>query len=118
MGISTGGGRVEDRRGERDSRLGSLADDPALLVFHRDRPGVIAEVAALIRPQRINIAHMEVSRQEQGGEALMIVEVDQPVELATAGGLASSPSVEVTDGDCQLSSRRLAYLSGRTEHVP
>ena len=71
---------------------------PAILIFHRDRRGVIAKVAALIARSGLNVAHMEVSRHEKGGEALMIVEVDQAVTPALLGELASVQFVENVTG--------------------
>lgn len=97
VGISTGGGRVEVVE-VNGFPVRLSGDKPAVLVFHRDRPGVIAEVAALIARRGVNIAHMEVSRREQGGDALMIVEVDQPLAPALMEDLAASPFVERATG--------------------
>lgn len=97
VGISTGGGRIEVVE-VNGFPVRLSGDKPAVLIFHRDRPGVIAEVAALIAHRGVNIAHMEVSRRELGGEALMIVEVDQPLVPTLMEDLSASPFVERATG--------------------
>lgn len=52
---------------------------PTLLVFHRDAPGAVADVARVLADVRTNIAAMEVGRRARGGEALMVIETDAPV---------------------------------------
>ena len=53
---------------------------PALLVVHEDRAGLIASVSNALAVQGVNIAHMEVGRKEKGEMALMVIEVDQPID--------------------------------------
>jgi D-3-phosphoglycerate dehydrogenase len=45
-----------------------------------DRPGVIGAIGTLLGQRGINIADMRVGRQTKGGEALMCLTVDQPLE--------------------------------------
>jgi D-3-phosphoglycerate dehydrogenase len=45
-----------------------------------DRPGVIGAIGTLLGRSGVNIADMRVGRQEKGGEALMCLTVDQPIE--------------------------------------
>lgn len=56
---------------------------PVLIVKHEDRPGVISKVTSILAEQEINIAQMRVFRQNKGGEALMVLEIDYPVNQAT-----------------------------------
>ena len=44
-----------------------------------DRPGVIGAIGTILGGEGINIADMRVGRRERGGEALMALTVDQPV---------------------------------------
>jgi L-serine dehydratase len=76
VGISIGGGKVEivELNGYK---LRLTGVNPALLVVHQDRTGVIANVTSILTKQDINIGYMEVSRHDKGKEALMIIEVDQ-----------------------------------------
>ena len=52
---------------------------PALLIPHRDEPGVIAMVSSILAVKGINIASMRVFREGKGGIASMVIECDQPV---------------------------------------
>jgi len=45
-----------------------------------DRPGVIGAIGTILGRTGVNIADMRVGRQEKGGEALMCLTVDQPIE--------------------------------------
>ncbi len=62
-------------------RLGSyLLDahiDGTLLIFtHRDRPGLIGFIGRTLGDEGVNIAQMNVGREELGGEAIGVVNLD------------------------------------------
>ncbi|PTL39662.1 L-serine ammonia-lyase, iron-sulfur-dependent subunit beta [Alkalicoccus saliphilus] len=82
MGISIGGGKVEIKE-LNGFELNLSGNHPAILVVHEDKYGAIASVAAVLAGKKINIGHMEVSRKEEGKDALMVIEVDQNVEQET-----------------------------------
>jgi D-3-phosphoglycerate dehydrogenase len=48
-----------------------------LLIYHRDRPGLIGEVGQVTGRADINIAFMGVGRLEPRGEALMVLTLDE-----------------------------------------
>ncbi len=50
-----------------------------LLISHRDRPGRIGAVGMLLGSRGVNIAAMQVGRQEVRGQAVMIVTLDDPL---------------------------------------
>ncbi len=50
-----------------------------LITWHRDRPGIIGRVGSVLGLAGINIASMQVGRQEEGGQAVMLLAVDRPV---------------------------------------
>lgn len=52
-----------------------------------DRPGVIGAIGSILGEVGVNIADMRVGRQEAGGEALMALSVDQPIDEATLARL-------------------------------
>ena len=56
-----------------------------LVIPHKDAPGTIALVTNHLAINRINIAQMKVYRSDRGGNAVMVIETDQPVpeELAS-----------------------------------
>jgi D-3-phosphoglycerate dehydrogenase len=53
------------------------------LAFFRypDRPGVVGELGRILGEHGVNIAGMQVSRDAEGGHALIAMTVDSPVEL-------------------------------------
>ena len=53
-----------------------------------DRPGVIGAIGTILGTTGVNIADMRVGRQEKGGEALMCLTVDQPIEADVLRELA------------------------------
>ncbi|MCM2316900.1 MAG: L-serine ammonia-lyase, iron-sulfur-dependent subunit beta [Thermoanaerobaculia bacterium] len=54
-------------------------DSPTLLLFYRDRIGMIHQVAEAIAKEGINIASLSCSRKERGKDAFMQVDVDSPL---------------------------------------
>jgi len=87
VGISIGGGKVEVKElNGFDLRLSG--NHPAILVVHDDRFGTIASVSTKLAEHEINIGHMQVSRKEQGKEALMVIEVDQNIDEKTIAELS------------------------------
>ena len=52
---------------------------PAMLVIHRDVPGVINKVTWALSRFEINIAFIRLSRKSRGEEALMLLETDENV---------------------------------------
>ncbi|MFD1018133.1 L-serine ammonia-lyase, iron-sulfur-dependent subunit beta [Thalassobacillus hwangdonensis] len=79
VGISIGGGMAEITE-LNGFELRLSGSHPAILLIHNDRYGAIASVTSILAKHEINIGHMEVSRKEQGKEALMVIEVDQNVD--------------------------------------
>jgi hypothetical protein len=60
---------------------GALHGD-LLITRHRDAPGVIGKVGTVLGHHRVNIAGMQVGRHHQGGEALMVLNVDDAIPPA------------------------------------
>ncbi|MBN1640972.1 MAG: phosphoglycerate dehydrogenase [Anaerolineae bacterium] len=58
--------------------LDFIARGYQLLIYHRDRPGMIGEVGRITGKADINIAFMAVGRLEPRGEALMALTLDEP----------------------------------------
>ena len=50
-----------------------------LMTVHRDQPGVIAYVTALLSKENINVSEMRVFRQEKFVKSVMIIGTDLPV---------------------------------------
>ncbi|SEM96233.1 L-serine ammonia-lyase [Mesobacillus persicus] len=91
IGISIGGGTIEIT--EINSFKLKLSGDPAILVIHRDRFGIISSVTSVLSTYEINIGHMEVARKEKGEMAIMVIEVDQKIEDKVIDELRSLSNV-------------------------
>ncbi len=51
--------------------------DGTLMIFtHRDRPGLIGFIGRTLGDEGVNIGQMNVGREEQGGEAIGVVNLD------------------------------------------
>jgi len=50
-----------------------------MLILNVDRPGVIGSVGQVLGDHQINIARMQCSREERGGNALLIIGLDAPL---------------------------------------
>ena len=79
-GASIGGGNI------RITSINGLAvnftaENTTLLVLHEDKPGVIANVTGWISDRYVeaNICNFSLSRHEKGGEAMMTIELDNPL---------------------------------------
>ena len=58
--------------------LDFIARGNQLLIYHRDRPGLIGEVGGITGRADINIAFMAVGRLKPRGESLMALTLDEP----------------------------------------
>ena len=78
LAASVGGGRI------RICQINGLdanfyGDYPTLVVHNEDRPGHVSEVTSMLSEQDINIATMQLYRDERGGHAVMVVECDREI---------------------------------------
>ncbi len=63
--------------------LDAFLDGISLIFTHRDVPGLIGFIGTIFGKYHVNIAQMTVGRQQQGGEAIAILNLDsQPPEDA------------------------------------
>ncbi|MCE2804750.1 MAG: phosphoglycerate dehydrogenase [Gemmataceae bacterium] len=74
-------------------RLDAHLDGTLLLFTHRDVPGLIGFMGNLFGQQNINIAHMTVGRQEKGGEAIAVMNLDGQPPAETINQVAKHPQV-------------------------
>lgn len=54
-------------------------DDHLIVMQYVDRPGIVAIYGKAFGDAKINIAGMQIARQELGGKALSVLTVDSPV---------------------------------------
>lgn len=92
MGASIGGGNVEIL-GVNGFDVKFTMNYPVLLVFHKDTPGMVANISRILDGGVVNIGYMDVDRKGRGGEALTVVETDEPVPADLIGQINSLTSV-------------------------
>lgn len=80
-GSSVGGGsiKINDING---IKIDSDGTKDLFIVNHKDVPGMIAKISAIISRYKININGISLYRNEKGGEAVVIVQVDNDVKDA------------------------------------
>lgn len=66
---------------------------PTVVLFHRDKTGVIANVTKVLSDAGINIGFMDVARIEREGEAMTVIEVDSPVSNHVLEQLMELPHI-------------------------
>lgn len=77
-----------------DKAVDFLAQGIILLTRHRDRPGMIGKVGTLLGNADVNIASMQVARDEPRGEAIMVLNVDDPIPEPVAARLRAEAGIE------------------------
>jgi D-3-phosphoglycerate dehydrogenase len=55
-----------------------LAGD-VMITHHRDKPGLIGRIGLILGTYEVNIAGMQVGRHHRGGEAIMVLNVDDAI---------------------------------------
>lgn len=92
VGSSIGGGVIEVFK-INGFQTRFKGDSPTLLLFYRDRPGMISEVTKIIAEESINIASLYCSRKQRGKDAFMEIDVDSPVSDAAISRICSMPDM-------------------------
>src|SRR5687767_9109195 len=93
VGSSIGGGVIEVFK-INGFQTRFKGDSPTLLLFYRDRPGMISEVTKIIAEEHINIASLACSRKQRGKDAFMQIDVDSPLSDAALQRICSVADVE------------------------
>ncbi|MCF0135380.1 MAG: L-serine ammonia-lyase, iron-sulfur-dependent, subunit beta [Lachnospiraceae bacterium] len=92
MGESVGGGKARIR--EVDGlEVDINGDMPTMIIVHHDEPGVIARITDRLYLENINIAFIDLSRKNRNGEAVVVMELDSPVEEDVIRRLKKVPAV-------------------------
>lgn len=69
-------------------------DNPTLIVHNKDQPGHVAEVTSMLSHKSVNIASMQLYRASRGGDAVMVLELDQEVPKDALKWLSKLEGVE------------------------
>jgi D-3-phosphoglycerate dehydrogenase len=98
------GTRMVEKLTEVDGFDVDLSPSAHLAFFrYHDRPGIVGTVGGILGAAQVNIASMQVSRTQQGGDALMAITVDTAIpgatlaEIAEAVGAHSARAVDLDD---------------------
>lgn len=62
-------------------------DYPTLVVHNQDQPGHVTEVTSMLAHKSVNIATMQLYRDGRGGNAVMVLELDQEVPMESIAWL-------------------------------
>lgn len=76
---SVGGGRIMVNKLDGVD-VNFSGQNPTLIVHNEDEPGHVATVTFMLSSNHINIGTMNLYRDRRGENAVMVVELDQPVE--------------------------------------
>jgi D-3-phosphoglycerate dehydrogenase len=88
--------------GKADLRITSINDFPInvapsnymLLTLHRDQPGIIGRIGSLLGNFNVNIASMQVGRLMVRGDAVMVLNIDDPLPAGLIDEITSIPGVK------------------------
>jgi D-3-phosphoglycerate dehydrogenase len=73
--------------------LEAIPEGEMLIFRNNDKPGVIGSIGRSLADAGINIARMQFGREEAGGKAISIVNVDSPVAQDVLAQMATLPNV-------------------------
>jgi D-3-phosphoglycerate dehydrogenase len=62
--------------------IDAIPKGPMLVTRHHDVPGMIGRVGTILGDARINVSSMQVSREDEGGDAIMVLSTDRRVDAA------------------------------------
>ncbi len=65
-----------------------------LITHHRDRPGIVGRIGMILGDYAVNIAGMQVARHERGGEAIMVMNVDDAISDAAQRQILQIDGIE------------------------
>ena len=66
---------------------------PLLVIHNHDRPGVVGELGTLLGVAEINIANLRLTRNKAGGEALLMISIDEPAIASVLEKARALPNV-------------------------
>ncbi len=94
-GESLGGGKVKLTR-INGVKVHFTGEYHALIVVHKDHPGVISKITNVFGKLHVNIAFLRVYREQKGGNAYMIIESDEKITESAVEEIEKNPFVRET----------------------
>lgn len=77
-----------------NTRVDAIPEGNMLVCRNEDKPLVIGRVCSIIGESGVNIANLMLGRDEKGGRASMVVNLDQPLDEATMEKIRAVPYVK------------------------
>jgi len=77
-----------------DYRIEIIPSKYMLVTTHHDRPGVVGKIGSLLGEEKVNIASMQLGRKTAGGEAMMVLQVDEEM---SSESLEKVESLDIID---------------------
>ena len=74
----------------RDFAIDFTPEEHMLVMTYEDRPGLIGKIGTILGEAGVNIGSMNLGRRGKGGEAMVVLSVDSPVEQQTLDRLKDS----------------------------
>ena len=65
-----------------------------MITYHQDRPGVIADVTAVLARHNINVAFMRVFRVKKAENTVLIAETDEDISDSILAEIAKNSKVK------------------------
>lgn len=93
VGVSLGGGKIEIRE-INGSAVSLSGEEHTLITFHKDLPGIIAQVTTIMAIGHINVSNMRVFRSAKNATAVMIVCTDSPVPVEMVNMMKNISAIE------------------------
>jgi D-3-phosphoglycerate dehydrogenase len=76
-----------------DYSVDVIPEGHVLVTHHLDRPGMIGRVGSLLGDGDVNISAMQVGRRVRRGDAIMILNLDEPLSRELEAQIAAIPDV-------------------------
>lgn len=89
---SLGGGRIQVFLLDGLSTAFS-GDLPTLIVHNSDQPGCVSQVTEVLAQWGLNIATLQLNRGGRGGQAVMVIECDQPISEKVTCRIQALPGI-------------------------
>jgi len=74
-------------------RLDGYLDGVLLILTHQDKPGLIGHIGGVLGQHGVNIAQMTVGREDAGGEAIAVLNLDSRPPEAAVKAIEQHPAV-------------------------
>jgi D-3-phosphoglycerate dehydrogenase len=71
----------------------AVAEGTMIVTRHQDVPGMIGRIGTLLGDADVNISTMQVARNQRGGEAMMVLDADRPVDRGVLEAIAAVPGM-------------------------